>query len=144
MSQLKGTLSSCVGAHYLEEALFSELRLPSLSALFFVYTSQLLKARTGRSLLSLAFWWNGLMYTCVCVCTQRHESLSLIGSVLFSWFLNFKWSSHPRLVGWSSRPLYFSASMYSWCSIIAFVSQVQDKRTSNDRGLDYIHDVRFG
>lgn len=124
-------------------SLFSELRLPSLSALFFIYTSQLLKERTGRSLLSLAFWWNVLMNACVCVHTKAWKP-SLIVSVLFSWILNFKWSSHPRFVGWSSRPLCFSASMYSWCSIIAFVSQVQDKRASKDRGLDYIHDMRFG
>lgn len=34
--------------------------------------------------------------------------------------------------------------MLSWCSIIAFVSEVQGKRTLNARGLHYIYNGRFG
>lgn len=48
------------------------------------------------------------------------------------------------LFGWSSGLLYFSVSMLSWCSIIAFVSEVQGRKTPNARGLHYIHNGRFG
>lgn len=48
------------------------------------------------------------------------------------------------LLGSSSRLLYFSVFMLSWCSTIAFVSEVQGKRTPDARGPHYIHNGRSG
>lgn len=88
------------------------------------------------------------MHLCVCVRmrAQRHGSLFFNRKCFV--FLDFKTlNGAPLEAGvpgpfMSARPRFFF--FFSWCSIIAFVSEVQGKRTSNDRGLDYIHNVRFG
>lgn len=126
----------------------NKLYLASLNSSFFCPSSLAVPLLVSESKdRSLAFVMNIGMKCSdeyIYVCTQRHESPFVIGSVLFSLAFKLQMQLTLPLLDQFSRRLYFSVSMLSWCSIIAFVSEVQGKRTPNARGPHYIHNSRFG